>query len=232
MNNLNINNNYLNETNYKTLRGKNDLLKYIILHHTAWKNSINIFRGKNKKQVSIHYLIDKKWNIYHFIDENNFIAWHTWNSNKWPKEKTRWWRNLNPISIWIELENLWDWKDPYTKEQIDSLIQLTKFLKDKYNIEINNILWHKELTTRKIDPSDNFFKWWMSWFRKYLKDLEKWKETKTKKLEPDLKKIFNKMEEIEKEIKKLNQLTKDFKEINEMKKSIKVIWDFIEKIQK
>lgn len=158
---------YLNETKRKIKRKKEEKIKFLIIHHTAWKNSVNIWRWK-WKQVSFHYLINKEWVVYFLVWEE-YIAFHTWKSNKGPHETTRWGWNLNPISIWIELENLWNWIDEYPEKQIEALKVLSKDIIKRNKIKIENVLWHKEITNRKIDPSANFFEWDMDWFRNYLK---------------------------------------------------------------
>lgn len=168
---MQIKDKYLNNTLNKQKRNKDEIIKYFIIHHTAWKApwDFNMLSWINKNSwVSVHFYIWKDWIIWNLVWED-YIAYHTWSSNIWPIENTRWWWNLNPISIWVELENLWDWKDQYTKEQIESLERLTLYLVKKYDIKIENILWHKEITTRKIDPSKNFYDWDMEWFREATK---------------------------------------------------------------
>ena len=165
---MKINTEFLDNTNYySTIKEKTN--KYLIIHHTAGINSLEIWKWKTNIRASFHYLINKKGIIFYLLSDN-LIAWHTWNSNIWPEEKTIFWRNLNPISIWIELENKGDGIDPYTEEQKQSLKDLTIYLVKKYNIENENILWHKEITTRKIDPSPNFWIWDINWFRKDIKN--------------------------------------------------------------
>lgn len=173
---LNINKTYLNETTYTQKRKDNHVIKYLIIHHTAgfFNSDIAIFRWHTSRWVSIHYYISKLWVIYQFLDDN-MIWYHTWLSDKWPQENIFWWGwNLNPISIWIELENLGDWKDEYTKEQIKSLEELSIDLLNRHNIEIQNVLWHKEITKRKIDPSSNFYENDMEWFRNFLDNKINW----------------------------------------------------------
>lgn len=172
---MNIIKDLLNNTKNKQLRRSwIDVIKYLIIHHTAWSypwdyNMLN-WNNKNSK-VSIHYYIRKTWQIYQFVWEE-YIAYHCWNSNIWPIENVNgWWWNLNPLSIWIELENLWNWKDVYTDIQIQSLIELTLDIIKRNNIKVENILWHKEITTNKIDISPNFYYWDMAWFRTNIKNM-------------------------------------------------------------
>ncbi len=164
---------YLNNTENKQKRWIKDIIKYIIIHHTAWKApwDFNMLSWLNKNSgVSIHYYIWKDGLIWNLVGEKDYIAYHTGKSNIWPVENTSFWWNLNPISIWIELENWWDWKDEYTDEQIKSLEELTIEIVKRNNIDIENILWHKEITTRKIDPSSNFYEGDMKWFREKIKE--------------------------------------------------------------
>ncbi len=162
----------LNNTWNKDKRTLSDIILYLIIHHTAWKSpwDFNMLSGRNKNsKVSVHYYIWKDWVIWNLVWED-YIARHTGKSNIGPKEKTRWGWNLNTISIWIELENLWDRKDPYTDEQIKSLEELTLDICKRNDIKSENILWHKEITTSKIDPSSNFYKGDMKWFRSYIEN--------------------------------------------------------------
>ena len=168
---MEFNTTYLNKTNNKTKR-LSYLIKYLIIHHTAGSINSDIWMlwwTNPKSNVSVHFLIDKEWIIYQCVSAD-YIAYHTWTSDKWPYELNWWWWwNLNPTSIWIEVSNLWNWKDPYTDKQIKSLEDLSIYLINKYDIKIENVLWHKEITKRKIDPSSNFYKWDMEWFRNFLK---------------------------------------------------------------
>jgi len=211
----------LNFTKNKDLRHKNDIIKYLIIHHTAWHApwDFNMLSWRNpNSKVSVHYYIGKDGIIWALVWEN-YIARHTGKSNIGPKEQTRWGWNLNPISVWIELENYGNWKDPYTKEQIESLKELSLDIIKRNNIKIENVLWHKEITTNKIDPSSNFFAWDMDWFRKYLKKQieikEKTKENNTK----IIKEINNK------------QNKKDIlKQINDNKDLIKLLFNIFNKM--
>jgi len=196
---MNIITKNLNKTRYKQLREKNDRIRFIIIHHTggSYTGDRLIFLWETSREVSIHYYIDKRWNIEHFVDDN-FIAYHTW-TTELIKTKTKWGFNLNPISIGIELENKWNNIDKYPKKQIQALEELTCFLAVKYEISPKNIIWHKEATLRKIDPSSLFYKWDMIWFRREMKKkIIKAQELKKGKKKYDWVKgikIFNDMED-------------------------------------
>ena len=150
-----------------------NVIKYLIIHHTWWRfaSDLNQLCLDRTKSVSVHYLIDKQWVIFQLVWDN-YIAYHTWQSDKWPIENISWWGwNLNPISLWIEISNLWDNKDEYTQLQKDALLELSLDLVNKYWIKTENILWHKEITVRKVDPSSNFFNWDMEWFRQEIEKI-------------------------------------------------------------
>ncbi len=113
--------------------------------------SINRLKNPNSK-VSCHYLISRKGKIFQMVHDNN-VAWHAGKS-KWKNFK-----NLNPISIGIELVNKgkrFGYQD-FTDLQIKSLINLCKLLKRKYKIKQNNFLGHSDIAPlRKIDPGEKF----------------------------------------------------------------------------
>jgi N-acetyl-anhydromuramyl-L-alanine amidase AmpD len=166
---------YLNKTNNKQKRLDIHKLKYLIIHHTAWSFpwDFNMLNWINKNStVSVHYYIRKTWQIYQFVSDD-YIAYHTGQSDKWPVETVPWWGwNLNPISLWIEIENRWDGKDIYTLEQEISLFKLSNYIIEKYDLNTQNVLGHKEITSRKIDPSSNFFMYDMLWFRRFLREVK------------------------------------------------------------
>ena len=72
------------------------------------------------------------------------------------------WKNiksLNKHSIGIEISNPgheYGYKN-FSKNQIKSLVKLSKFLIKKYKIKKNNILGHSDISPeRKMDPGEKF----------------------------------------------------------------------------
>jgi len=100
-------------------------------------------------QVSSHYLIDRTGKIFQFVDCRK-RAWHAGVSSWQGRE------NCNDFSIGIELEG----SDaiPYTKEQYQSLVILTKQLQHEFPAITNqNIVGHCDIAPgRKTDPGEAF----------------------------------------------------------------------------
>ena len=136
------------------LRKKGHKIKYIILHYTAIKsdyNAIQHLTDKNNK-VSSHFLINKKGKIFNLVNLKK-RAWHAGQSF-WKGD-----RDINSNSIGIELDNTGHYInfERYTKNQIDSLIELLNFLKKKYDINNLNFLGHSDIAPyRKNDPGEKF----------------------------------------------------------------------------
>ena len=150
-------------------------IKYIILHYTGTDtltDALNIFKNPNSK-VSCHWLISKKGIIYKIVEEYN-LAWHA-GISFWKKDKM-----LNDISIGIELENKGHGTGytKFSKNQIDKLENLLKYLIEKYNINPKNILGHSDIAPeRKIDPGELF-----DWSKLAKKNLVYWPLKKAKKV--------------------------------------------------
>jgi len=80
---------------------------------------------------------------------DKYVAWHAGKS-KWKKDK-----NLNNCSIGIELIN--NGNEAFPNKQIISLIKLLKKIITKYEIKINNVLGHSDISPgRKFDPGPLF----------------------------------------------------------------------------
>ena len=105
-----------------------------------------------QSKVSCHYFIKRNGTIILMVPDN-YIAWHAGKSN-WKKEKS-----LNNKSIGIEISNKghqYGYQN-FTKEQIKSLIKLSKYLINKYKIKKTNILGHSDVAyDRKKDPGEKF----------------------------------------------------------------------------
>ena len=128
-------------------------IKYLIIHYTALKNcseSLKYLCNKSKK-VSSHYLISQQGDIYNLVSEK-MRAWHA-GISYWKNET-----DINSTSIGIELDYSPNHKNNiFKKKMIESLINLIKALKKKYNIHNNNILGHSDISPyRKSDPGPKF----------------------------------------------------------------------------
>ena len=123
---------------------------YVVIHHTAQdsvKQTLNTFTIP-RAQVSAHYVISRDGEIYHMLNDY-YRAWHggvgMWGNNT----------DLNSTSIGIELDN--NGYDTFTDPQIQSLLDVLKQLKEKYNIPDKNFIGHSDIApSRKVDPNENF----------------------------------------------------------------------------
>jgi N-acetylmuramoyl-L-alanine amidase len=140
-------------TNFTSLNFSDRIkpIKYIIVHFTQMPFEAALSRLINaESEVSAHYLIKENGEIFQLVADNK-IAWHAGESF-WKGESA-----LNQNSIGIELDNLGDNK--FSQEQINSCLNLSKTLVQKYGISLVNFIGHSDVAPeRKIDPGI-FFDW-------------------------------------------------------------------------
>ena len=152
--NININLTSVNRTVYKRKRN----IKYLVIHYTANNGDTayanTCYFKQYKRGASAHYFVDER-SIWQCVKEND-IAWHVGARRYYNKC-----RNNN--SIGIELCSRKDLNGRYyfKKETIENALQLTKELMEKYNIPIENVVRHYDVT-RKNCPEPfvrNEFLW-------------------------------------------------------------------------
>jgi len=125
---------------------------FIILHHTAQDNCEQTLKTFTtvKSQVSAHYVICKDGTIHHML--NDYLrAWQA-GVSKWGNAT-----DINSLSIGIEIDN--NGFEPFTEQQIISLLGLLDRLKKAYNIPVANFIGHSDVAPgRKVDPN-KYFPW-------------------------------------------------------------------------
>ncbi len=155
--------------------------RFIIIHYTAndsVEKTIRVFRNYS---VSAHFIVGRDGTIVQMVNMLN-QAWHAGKSvarSKWGTKHT----GLNKYSIGIELVNYgykgehvpdnvdtsnWlskrhknggpirKWQ-PYSEAQVDATIDLVESIMKEYNIPIENVLGHDDISpTRKVDPGPAF----------------------------------------------------------------------------
>ena len=123
---------------------------FIILHHTAQDSLAQTLKTftTTKPQVSSHYVIADDGRVVQMV--NDYLrAWHGGNAI-WGKNT-----DINSASIGIELDN--NGFEPFSDNQIISLLALLTKLKKDYNIPTQNIIGHSDIApSRKTDPSKLF----------------------------------------------------------------------------
>jgi len=129
-------------------------LRFIILHYTGMRSEkVAISRLTSvQSQVASHYLVTRNGKIINLVPDL-YIAWHAGIS---------FWKNFNSLnknSIGIEITNpghQFGYKK-FSNKQINSLINLIKFLIKKYKINKKNIIGHSDIAPdRKKDPGEKF----------------------------------------------------------------------------
>ena len=187
MNNLNIL--LKNSPKFKTKIRSNKDIKIIVIHYTGMQSGVDALNRLTdfKSKVSCHYLINEKGQIISIIPDN-YTAWHAGKS-RWGKLSS-----LNKYSIGIELVNPghnFGYKK-FKKKQILALIELTKKLIKKYNINKKNIVGHSDIAPlRKKDPGEKF-----PWKILAKSNIGIWHNLKQKKLMKNRKKKILKKEKL------------------------------------
>ncbi len=138
-----------------SLRKKNKIVKYIVIHYTGMKNLKLAYKKLSDKNsnVSAHYLISRDGIIYNLLCPK-FKAWHAGKS-KWRNNT-----NINEYSIGIELENKGHdfGYSNFSKKQYKLLKKLIIFLKSNFNILDKDIIFHSDIApNRKSDPGEKFY---------------------------------------------------------------------------
>ena len=140
--------------NFGTAKRKLNQVKFIIFHYTGMKKESDAIKKLTdlKSKVSCHYLIKNNGEIITMVPDL-YEAWHAGISS---------WKNFNSLnkhSIGIEISNPgheYDYQT-FSKNQIQSLKKLCKFLIKKYKINQKNILGHSDIApNRKKDPGEKF----------------------------------------------------------------------------
>ena len=126
-------------------KGRKQKIQFLVIHYTAnngdlAKSNCNYFKSPNRN-ASAHYFVDEK-EIWESVEDND-IAWHCGTSGKYYHSKCR-----NDNAIGIELCSEKDSKGNYyfTNETINNAVGLVKMLMEKYNIPIENIVRHYDVT--------------------------------------------------------------------------------------
>lgn len=142
---LNYGRHWVGTTNFN-LRKPN----YVVIHHTAQNSVEHTLKTFTlpRTSVSSHYVIGENGEIYHMLNDY-YRAWHG-GVGKWGNNT-----DLNSSSIGIELDN--NGYEPFSEEQIASLIDLLNALKERHGIPTANFIGHSDIApSRKVDPNVTF----------------------------------------------------------------------------
>ena len=140
--------------NFSTSARNKKKIKYIVYHYTGMRSENKAIKRLTElnSNVSCHYFIKRNGQIILMVPEL-YEAWHAGKSN-WKKDIS-----LNKKSLGIEISNKGHefGYENFSKNQLTSLIKLSKYLIKKYNIKASNILGHSDIAfERKKDPGEKF----------------------------------------------------------------------------
>ena len=140
--------------NFDLVKRQSVQIKFLIFHYTGMRKESHAIKKLTnfKSNVSCNYFIKKTGETLVMVPDL-YVAWHA--------GKSRWknFKSLNKYSIGIEISNPGHnfGYNQFSKEQIQSLIKLSKMLIKKYKIRPNNILGHSDIAPeRKKDPGEKF----------------------------------------------------------------------------
>lgn len=123
---------------------------YVVIHHTAQNSCEQTLKTFTlpRTQVSSHYVICRDGTVHHML--NDLLRGHHAGVSKWGNAT-----DLNSSSVGIEIDN--NGSEPFTEEQISSLLEVLGKLKMAYNIPAANFIGHADIAPgRKVDPSRRF----------------------------------------------------------------------------
>lgn len=156
-------------------KGRHTAIKFLVLHYSANNGDTALgnckyFSGANRN-ASAHYFVDEK-GIYRSVRDMN-VAWHCGSMNGY---KHKYCRNTNSIGIEMCSRKDKNGRFYIKEETVTNAIELTKQLMKKYNIPIENVLRHYDVTG-KICP------------KPFVENLEDWKQFKDRLEEEMVKNI-------------------------------------------
>ena len=131
-------------------RPANVVINTIVLHATVeptTEGTIGIFLNR-ARQVSAHFVVGRDGRVVQMVPLEK-RAWHagvsTWDGMK----------DINNVSVGIEMVNLNDGKDPYPDAQYQAVAGIIRFVRSRYAVPDNNIVSHEQVALphgRKNDP--------------------------------------------------------------------------------
>ena len=155
-------------TNFRKVSNKQN--KYIVIHYvgaTGGAEDNCKYFYKNYRGASAHYFVGHKGEVWQCV-EDKYVAWHCGTSGTYKHKDCR-----NDNSIGIELccrqkDGKWYFEDA----TITSAIGLVKELMKKYNIPVENVLRHYDITG-KICPEPFVYNKTKHTWQGFLKELQK-----------------------------------------------------------
>ena len=144
---------------------RKDTVQFIIIHATGTETVQETLAVLEKRRVSAHYVIDLDGTVYGLVDPDK-RAWHAGVSDWKGYCKKTGFRSVNDASIGIELqcspkERLENGEvckfDNFSNDQIMACVELCKRLMRIYDIKVDHVLRHSDVSpNRKFDPGETF----------------------------------------------------------------------------
>ena len=137
---MQINFKQCNSGNYQ--KGRSKAIEYLVIHYTSnkgdtAKNNADYFARESNIKASAHYFVDENEVWQSVLDTDT--AWHCGAK----AYKHKYCRNANSLGIEICMND----KDGNIRlNSIVNAIKLTKMIMEKYNISIDNIIRHYDVT--------------------------------------------------------------------------------------
>ncbi len=145
---------------------RNSPIDMIVLHSTetnSLEETAKCFMVEKERNVSVHYVVDRDGKIYQFVPENR-SAYHAGKA-KWRLATGEEVTNINARSVGIEFQR--GSGQTFTPAQIRAGLELTHSIKNRYNIDPQNVVAHSDVApSRKSDPGNDFP--WELWERNGL----------------------------------------------------------------
>lgn len=143
---------------------RNDRIKYLIFHATALDTLEQTFEilvgSKEPYRVSAHYVIDRDGTVYQLVDDDK-KAFHAGISDWAFTNNGKAIKSMNDCSIGIEFQcPFTNGKfSGFTKAQVKSGIELSRFLMNKHRIKRQNVLAHSDIAPHRKQDPDVLFPW-------------------------------------------------------------------------
>lgn len=148
----------LTTTNYRA-NGNTSRIKYIVIHYTAGKSdyegaaydNTKYFKTENR-DASAHYFVDCGDTVWQCVEDKH-VAWHCGGGLQGSGGHTFYQKCTNSNSIGVEMVSYCSGGQYYIKEQtLRNTAELVKELMKKYNIPIERVIRHYDVTG-KICPA-------------------------------------------------------------------------------
>ena len=161
-----------NPTNYAKCNSRD--IKYIVIHYVGAVSSAlqnaKYFMNNSNLQASAHYFVghaSENGQIYQSVDDIN-RAWHCGGTSYVHKTC----RNNNAIGIEMccHKNSLGKWY--FDNITVDKTIELTKQLMKKYNVNVDNVIRHYDVTKKECP-------------KPFVKDINAWIKFKERLIEED-----------------------------------------------